>query len=49
MKTQLSKASDGLAKYNADYRQQALEHWGARGGSGFVVCRRWADCGALSE
>ena len=37
MKTQLSKASDRLAKYSAEYRQQALEHWRLSGRSAAKV------------
>ena len=37
MRTQLSKASDGLAKYSAEYRQQALEHWRLSGRSAAKV------------
>ena len=33
MKTQISKASHGLAKYNEEYRQQALELWRQSGRS----------------
>ena len=37
MKTQLSKSSDGLAKYSAEYRQRALEHWRLSGRSAAKV------------
>ncbi len=33
MKTQISKASHGLAKYSEEYRQQALELWRKSGRS----------------
>lgn len=37
MKTQISKASHGLAKYSEEYRQQALEHWRLSGRSAAKV------------
>ncbi|HKB56601.1 MAG TPA: hypothetical protein VKC51_03345 [Lacunisphaera sp.] len=46
MKTQISKASHGLAKYSEEYRQQALELWRKRGRSANKVVaaeRRWPD------
>ncbi len=56
-KTQLSKASDGLAKYSAGYRQQALEHWRLSGRSAAKVAAepgirppllyRWAQQGGV--
>ena len=33
MKTQISKASHGLAKYSEEYKQQALELWRKSGRS----------------
>jgi len=33
MKTQISKASHGLAKYSEEYRQQALQLWRKSGRS----------------
>lgn len=33
MKTQISKASHGLTKYNEEYKQQALELWRKSGRS----------------
>jgi len=37
MKTQISKASHGLAKYSAEYKQEALEHWRLSGRSAAKV------------
>lgn len=40
MKTQLQKAASAKARYDADYRRQALEHWK---GSGCIAARVVAE------